>query len=143
MKTYILFFLLISASCSNKSYKKFSYEKSKNPWIDAFKDQVFFFSLKESYKNDTIFQLIEKKDAFNPYDGLSIEAVNIAKDLGRQLVKKMPPPSMCEGCKNGENYYMANALHYYNSKELDSIAKAQYKIHIKEDEKLWGKRLLK
>ena len=40
---------------------------------------------------------------------------------------------MCENCKEGENYYMANCLHYYASHELDSIAKKNYKKHVKKE----------
>ncbi|MFD1256139.1 hypothetical protein ACFQ3S_04980 [Mucilaginibacter terrae] len=120
-------------SCSHVSYPKFDYNNGPNSWINTFKDEVFFASLREGYKNDTIFKMIEKKDAFNPYDGLSLKALQKAKQLGKALVNKMPPPAMCEGCTPGMNYYMANALHYYNSKELDSIARIYYKIHLKED----------
>lgn len=30
------------------------------------------------------------------------------------------------------NYYMANALHFYNSKQLDSIAIQEYKKYLKQ-----------
>ncbi len=80
--------------------------------------------------------MIEKKDAFNPYDGLSLEDIKKAKNLGRNLVINMPLPAMCEGCKNGENYYMAHCLHYYASRELDSIARGEYKKRKKEDKKV-------
>ena len=127
------------SGCSNKPYQRFDYNISKNPWIDAFKDQVFFSSLKESYKSDSIFKLIEKKDAFNPYDGLSPDAFNKARALGIQLVKNMPPPSMCEYCKGDMNYYMAIALHYYKSEELNRLARTEFKKHLKEDKEVWGK----
>ena len=130
--------VLFFSSCLTTSYPKFDYNISRNPWIDAFKDQVFLSSLKESYKSDSIFSLIAKKDAFNPYDGLSLEAINKAKELGASLVKNMPPPVMCDDCKPGMNYYMANALHYYNSRELDSIANAEFKRHKIKDKTDWG-----
>lgn len=123
IKTKLFIFLTVFlAGCTNNIYSKFDYNISTNPWIDAFKDQFFFACLGESYQNDTLFKIIEKKDAFNPYDGLSLEALQKARELAKNLVKNMPPPSMCEGCTPGMNYYMANALHYYNSRELDSIA---------------------
>jgi hypothetical protein len=139
MKKYILILLplLFSASCTINSYPKFDYNKSHNPWIDAFKDQVFFTSLEESYKSDTIMKLIQRKDAFNPYDALSLDAINKAKQLGIQLIKNMPPPVMCESCGNEKNYFMATALHYYNSRELDSIAKAEFKKYKAHDKKIW------
>ncbi|MFZ1358007.1 MAG: hypothetical protein WAS28_05940, partial [Saprospiraceae bacterium] len=60
MKYYKLFVLFVLVACSsNKNkFETFDYQKSNNPWITAFKDQVFFSSLRESYQNDTIFDLI-------------------------------------------------------------------------------------
>lgn len=136
---YISITILLLSSCSKNSYQKFDYNKSDNPWIEAFKDNVFFACLKESYKNDTIFKLIDNRDAFNPYDGLSLDDLNKTKELAKKLVNNMPKAAMCENCKEGENYYMSNSLHYYASKELDSIAKEEYKNHLKMQKKsLWA-----
>lgn len=123
--------LLIFSSCESYKRTKFDYNKSNNPWVEAFKDNVFFACLKESYKNDTIFKLIDNRDAFNPYDGLSLDDLNKTKELAKKLVNNMPKAAMCENCKEGENYYMSNSLHYYASRELDSIAKEEYKNHLK------------
>lgn len=127
----IVILLLLFCSCSKSTYQNFDYNKSKNPWITAYKDNVFFACLKESYKNDSIFKLIEKKDALNPYDGLNAEDLNKTKKLGIDIIKKIPKPSMCENFKEEVNYYMSNCLHYYNSKELNSIAKKAYKDYLK------------
>lgn len=72
MKYYKLFVLFVLVACSsNKNkFETFDYQKAIIPGSIAFKDQVFFSSLRESYQNDTIFDLIGKKDAFNTYDGL-------------------------------------------------------------------------
>jgi hypothetical protein len=51
--------------------------------------------------------------------------------LGKQLIENIPPPEMCEGCTAGMNYYMAVSSHYYNSKELDFVAKNLYGRHPK------------
>lgn len=84
--------LLIYLSCKTRyKYPKFDYNNGPNSWINAFKDRVFFNSLRESYKSDTIFKLIEKKDAFNPYEGLGPDAINKAKLIAIELVRKMPP----------------------------------------------------
>ncbi|TRW26668.1 hypothetical protein FMM05_04630 [Flavobacterium zepuense] len=126
---YIFFlgFILILNSCAKNSYSNFDYNRADNPWIDAFKDQAFITCLKESYAHDSIFKLIEKKDALNPYDGLSLESLQKARSLGKLISKDIPPPSMCENCTEGQNYYMATCFHYYKSKELDSIANAEYR----------------
>ncbi len=129
--SFILFSIAFLGGCSNNIYQKYEYDQPTNPWINAFKDNVFFQCLKESYKGDSIFKMIEKKDAFNPYDGLSLEAIEMSRELAKNFVKNMPPPVMCENCESGQNYYMARSLHYYSSKELDNIAKKLYKKHLK------------
>lgn len=127
-------------ACSSKNYPAFSYHTSANPWIDAFKDQVFFATLRKAYQSDTLFTMIEKKDAFNPYDGLTPEDMQKAQQLADNLISHMPPPAMCESCTPGMNYYMAHALHYYQSRELDSVTKAQYRKY-KQNEKAFSKAL--
>lgn len=139
MKYLLIILLCFTQACNKNSYPTFDYNKSENPWIDAFKDRVFFTALKEAYKTDTtIFQLIEKKDALNPYDGLSLDEMKKAEELGKSLIYKIPPPSMCENCPPGINYYMATSLHYYKSRELDSIARSLYKEHIRYDHEIFG-----
>lgn len=124
--------ILLFSACSTGRYQKFDYESSKNPWINNFKDQVFFAALKESYKNEpAILSMIAKKDAFNPYDDIAPEELELATELAKKLIQNMPPPTMCDECPSGVNYYMANSLHYYSSKELDVIARNAYKKHLK------------
>lgn len=140
MKKKIIIILLIIIcvlnSCGSSKLEKFDYKKTSNAWISCFKDQVFFSCLRESYKNDTvIFNKIGKIDAFNPYDGLSPEAIALSEKIGLNIVVNIPPPSMCEGCKEGDSYYMAHCLHYYASRELDSIAKEAYREYLKSDKK--------
>ncbi|MBK9024102.1 MAG: hypothetical protein IPL69_09060 [Saprospiraceae bacterium] len=54
------------------------------------KTKCFFSSLRESYQNDTIFDLIGKKDAFNTYDGLDLENIALAKSLAKNMVNNIP-----------------------------------------------------
>ncbi|HET8963551.1 MAG TPA: hypothetical protein VFM99_06625 [Chitinophagales bacterium] len=134
---YLLFTVLFFAqACNKNSYPTFDYNKTSNPWIDAFKDKVFFSALVEAYKTDTtIFKLIRKKDALNPYDGIKGEASEVAQKIGIDLIKNMPAPAMCESCEAEMNYYMATALHFYKSKELDNIARENYAVALKKDKK--------
>ncbi|QYJ67379.1 hypothetical protein [Flavobacterium litorale] len=128
-----IFTIVIFLGCCKPKYQKFDYNKSTNPWIDAFKDRAFIACLRESYQiDDTIFKLIQKRDAFNPYDGLDLEAIKTANKLGTNIAKNIPEPSMCEGCDEGVNYYMATCLHYYKSSELDSLAKMEYERYLKQ-----------
>ncbi|GGB72691.1 hypothetical protein GCM10007424_10800 [Flavobacterium suaedae] len=132
MRKYLIFTLIVFLGCSTPKYKKFDYNTSANPWIDAYKDQVFIACLKESYSNEEIFKLIEKEDAYNPYDGLDLVSFNNAKQRGEKIALNIPLPVMCEGCEDGMNYYMATCLHYYKSEELDSIAKSEYRRFINQ-----------
>ena len=132
MKYLAVFILIALCSCSNKIHKSFDYNRSDNPWSHAFKDRVFFSSLKEAYKRDTtIFKHIEQIDALNPFDGLTPQEMKVADEIGISLIQKMPAPAMCDGCLFGMNYFMATSLHYYNSKGLDVTTKQLYKKHKK------------
>ncbi|MDP5201336.1 hypothetical protein [Flavobacterium sp. DG2-3] len=137
MKNISTFLILcFFCSCSKSIYQKFNYNYSVNPWIAAYKDNVFFSCLRESYKNDSIFKIIEQRDALNPYDGLSLDDLRRARELGVTLSTNISKPILCENCKEGDNYYMANCLHYYISKELDSIAKKAYRNHLKMEKSI-------
>ena len=140
MKHFFLLLIpvLLLSSCGAHKGEKFDYTISANPWIDCFKDQVFFAALKEAYKENGLYEQITKKDALNPYDGLNLEAIQMARALGTNLIKNIPPPAMCESCEAGENYYMAVALHYYASADLDAIAQSEYKKQLSADKAYYG-----
>ena len=132
MKYILIVCLVIAAGCKTRHQNtNFEYNISENPWIDAFKDKAFVSCLKESYKNDSIFKMIEEVDLYNPYDGYYTinEFVAKADNIGRVVAKNIPKTNYRDYGKS--NYYMATCLHYYASKELDSIAKAEYKKYIK------------
>lgn len=133
MKIYILFIIISTflIGC-NSGRPKFNYSKTDNPWIQAFKDKAFVSCLKESYSNDTIFALIEREDLFNPYDGFYTREKFVVKadSVGRAISKNLPPTNYKDYGKS--NYYMATCLHYYTSKDLDSVARREFKKYIRE-----------
>jgi len=60
---------------------------------------------------------------------VQLPKISIYKDFVEKIpLSKRPCP---EG-KKEDNYFMANCLKYYESKELDSIAKQAYRKHLKE-----------
>ncbi len=139
MKHYIIlsiFFILFSCNEKKKDilitkYDKFDYNNGTNPWINAYKDHVFFACLQEAYKDDSLWHTIEKKDLLNPYDGF-IGFEKPARVLGKKIADSIPSyPPFCDMCLPGQNYYMADCLHYYNSKELDSMARKAYADYLK------------
>lgn len=129
MKKYKLLFLFIAIgffSCKTSyRYPKFDFNNGPNPCVNAFKDRVFFSILTEAYKGTDALKEISKKDVGNPYDGIySPDFFKKIDSIGVAFYSKIPPPELCE-CEKGQNYFMAQALHFYASRELDSIAKAE------------------
>ncbi len=132
MKYILIIAVCMITACNKNTHPAFEYNRNEKPRMDAFNDRVFFTALREAYSADSsVFLLIEKNDALNPYDGLSAEALLKADECAKDFIRKMPAPAMCEDCKNGKNYFMASILHYYKSRELESIAKKYYKIHLR------------
>jgi hypothetical protein len=133
-KLLILPFIILS--CSTQKRDEFKYRnEDKKVWINTFKSEVFYECLKEGYKNDTIFKLMEKKDLFNSYDAIDFTTIDFARELGKQIIIKMPAPYIKievgnEYLKN-KNFISYNCLNYYSSKELDSIANSEYEKMLK------------
>ncbi|MEJ2884339.1 hypothetical protein [Pedobacter sp. GR22-6] len=121
--------VMLFSNCSIKyKYPKFDFGNGPNPCLNAFKDKVFIAILRECYKGTDAMKEISKRDAGNPYDGIySLEIFKAIDSIGIDFAKKIPPPSLCPECRPGENYFMAQALHFYRSHELDSIARAELK----------------
>jgi hypothetical protein len=142
-KVCFLMLMLLFISCSTYQRDKFSYRKEdKKYWINNFKSEVFYECLKEGYQNDTIFKLIAKKDLFNTREYFEFNLIDSAKVLGKSIIKKMPSPyiNLDEIDLKNKNFISMSCLNYYASRELDSIAKKAYKVHlknIKKDEVFW------
>lgn len=140
MKKYLsIIVLILLGSCKSYHRDKFDYINGPNAWINSFKDQMYYECIKEGYQNDTLMRMIRKVDLLNPYDDIDFEDIDYARSLGRKIIENMPKPYHCEDCKGHENYVSSNCLHYYASRELDSIAQSAYKKHLKNRKKTWGK----
>lgn len=136
IRLIIMSFIILS--CSTQKRDKFKYRnEDKKVWINTFKSEVFYACLKEGYKNDTIFKLMEKKDLFNSYDAIDFTTIDYARELGKHIIIKIPTPYIKievgnEYLKN-KNFISYSCLNYYASKELDSIANIEYeKMLIKQ-----------
>ncbi len=137
-KIIILSISLSILSCSTQKRDTFKYRnEDKKVWINTFKSEVFYECLKEGYKNDTIFKLMAEKDLFNSYDAIDFTTIDYARELGKQIIIKIPTPYIKievgnEYLKN-KNFISYSCLNYYASKELDSIANIEYeKMLIKQ-----------
>jgi hypothetical protein len=110
--------------------------------MNAFKDNVFITCLYQSYPfeaRDSIFWMISKYDLYNPYDGFidyKIERKKFVDSLGASISKNIPLFWHTDEKENkGKNVYMCTCLHYYKSRELDSIALSEYKKYKKMQKK--------
>lgn len=132
MKKYLLLLLFVVTglnSCkTGYSYPKFDFKNGPNPCINAFKDRVFSSILREAYKSTDAMKEISKIDVGNPYDGISSpELFKKIDSIGVDFYKKIPLAELCSECEKSQNYFMAQALHFYASRELDSIARVELK----------------
>jgi hypothetical protein len=147
--TLLLVVVIMSLFLSCRIYKRepFNYlgsEKTKELdfFVKLFKDRVFFKCLNYGYGNDLYFNvttLMASKDLFNSSDSENFLDKKLIDSLAKRLILNLPPPSVhVEDLKtiSDKNFIVSTALSYYESKELDSIAKSEYKKKIKENKKL-------
>jgi hypothetical protein len=148
MKKFVILFswAMIECACSTNKLPRFDYNNGPNPWINAFKDRVFINCLYQSYPagvRDSIFQLMARYDLFNPYDDINVYASNNKKlldSLGGSIPKNLPAYWHAdEADLKGKNVYMCSCLHYYSSKELNSVARGEYKKFRKANDKTGSK----
>lgn len=140
LKICILLILNLT-SCSTQKQSKFEYNfGEKEAWINCYKTEVFWGCFKESYKNDTLVKIITKKDFLNQPEIIGNWDVFLeAFEKGINISQKIPQPiypKFEEGDREEfykKNYFLASCLNYYKSKELDIIAKKEYKKHIQSE----------
>lgn len=115
----IFFFFNCSSVKQNKS----------NDWIEGYKMQAFYMCLKESYQNDSIFKLLEEKDVlFQYFDSYNLAVLKSINDNSKKTAQKAKDPEYkVDDYKIGQKEFLKNCLEYYNSKELDIIARKEYK----------------
>jgi len=133
--TFAIFILITSCNTYKKNRFEYNLGKKENEWINNFKTEFFFSCIKEGYKNDTIIKLISKKDLLYQYEPYAYQH-NKIDSLAINLIKRIPKPiyQHCDDCtkkeeieNNTKNYFCASCLNYFASRELDSIAKNEYK----------------
>ena len=100
-KLIILLVIIVLTSCSSYKRTKFEYQlgSNENEWINNFKTEFFLTCLKKAYKNDTIFNLISKKDFLYHYEPFAYQHDKI-DTLASRIIEKMPKPIYphCDDC---------------------------------------------
>ncbi|MEO8515925.1 MAG: hypothetical protein ABI426_04230 [Flavobacterium sp.] len=93
-------------------------------------------------QNDTIFKLIDKKDFFDFNEDVNMNNRATASTLGKNIIKNLPKAIIpkCDDCSEKQKaedalkkYISSNCLKYYASRELDSIAKAEYARYLEKE----------
>ncbi|THF51514.1 hypothetical protein E6C50_07060 [Flavobacterium supellecticarium] len=147
MRTEIVITVFLSVfliSCSGVKKRSFKYNQSSNPWISTYKLHVFCTCLLEGYKidstkgyqSDTLIRYIKRRDPIVVYDELNFLALESADKLGIKIASGIPKVALPAEIYGEEEsferkFVMMNCLNYYDSKELDSIAKSWYKAYLK------------
>lgn len=140
----VSFLLTLFSSCCGVKKESFRYNQSSNLWIATYKQHVFCTCLLEGYKNDsvsgyesdTLIWYIRKKDPLVVYDELNFLALESTDVLGKKISHGIPTvvlPAEIYGEEESfeRKFIMMNCLNYYDSKELDSIAKLWYKAYLR------------
>lgn len=92
--------------------------------------------IREGYKNDTIFHLMKKKDLLNSME-MDLSVLNLQIKLGKEIGGNIPRPykKIDDPRDVSKKLILTSCLHYYASKELDSIARAEYKRYKRNQKK--------
>ena len=126
--TLIFILSIIASSCRIRyNYQKFDFDNGPNPCENTFKDRVFISILIKCYDGTDTMKEIKKRDAGNPYEDFPTGMQGKIDSVASEFVKRIPPAELCDECDNGRNYFMAQALHFYKSRDLDSITKVAFK----------------
>ena len=126
-KIISLFIIFLFSKCSSVKNEK------NNDWIEDYKMNAFYNCLEESYRNDSIFKLIEEEDVLFQYnDNFNIVVLKSINENAKKIAKKAKEPIYkVDDYKSGQKEFLKNCLLYYKSKELDSIANSEYKKMLK------------
>lgn len=137
-----LIIIVLLFSCAIKHERptyRFDPKTSEHGWITAYKQCVFYACIKEGYKNDSIFALMHKEDVFIGSHGLSFPIIDRAHLLGKKIAKDIEVPFYIPPVDLQLRNISSTCLRYYESRELDSIAREEYFYAFKKkyDRKTW------
>ena len=132
--------ILLLISCSVYKKDKFTYRNNdENVWVNTFKAEVFYSCINEGIGNDSVIKILKTKDLLNIYDGFPTNEIDKARIVGKKIILEIPKPYIKfdndESYLKSKNFISYSCLNYYASKELDSIAKAEYKKFLKSQKK--------
>lgn len=139
MKSKALLLLFVCfAACNTYKKDRFSYNyDSEKLWINSYKYEVFYGCMKEGLKNDSLRIILQNTDLFNPSGEIDFNAIDDARKNGELIILNAPKPfvKLDLGEENllNKNFNSFNCLNYFASRELDSIARKEYKKYLMKD----------
>jgi len=125
--------IIILFSCNTFKRERFKYiQEEKQSWINSYKYEVFYGCINEGLKNDSLKIILSNKDLFAPNLNIDFFTIDLARELGESIAKKVPKPSIKidkgEEKLTSKKFISFSCLNYFASRELDSIAKRQYEL---------------
>lgn len=135
-KTLIVLIIYICLSCNtyklNKDDNKYDLSDPKLFEKECFKYDVFIFILGEAYKETNVFSEMSKVDKIAPTTDNFWEYTftNVRDSISKEFVEKLPYYDGYAENKSAykKKLYLKSALEFYNSNELDSLARHYVKI---------------
>lgn len=139
MKKRSFLYLIIAIlliGCYPYKRSSYRYNQDENWWITGFKDAVFYFCIREGYQNDSIFVLMREKDLLSSME-MDVSIIYNQIQLGKNIGGNIPKPyrKIDNPRDTSKKLILASCLHYYASRELDSIARVEYKKHLKREKR--------
>jgi len=110
-------------------------ETEADYWIRTYKQQVFYSCLTQNFKNDSVFVLMGKEDfVSNPSDIIPFSFWKKIDSVGKNAIRYMKKNEFISDNPEDRklNFISGTCLNYYTSKELDSIAKCEFKKYLKD-----------
>lgn len=125
---------LYYSSCNlyKDRFSYFQFKNEKQSWIDSYKYEAFYGCTKGGVGNDSLRVILKRKDLFYPNSEIGFMYIDDARDKGKAVIEKTPPPYIKidigeEEWFEGKNYVSFTCLNYYASRDLERIARRKYK----------------
>jgi hypothetical protein len=104
----------------------------RNGWVEDYKQNSFYQCLSQGYKNDSIFKLIHKEDIFLE-SPLPMSLWPKVRMDSKKIIDSLPETEYYnDETDKHKRHILETCLCYFASRELDSIAKEEYKLFKKD-----------
>lgn len=124
-KLFLLLLISVGCNAQKEIPNRQLANNQEEAFVDFFKIQVYCSCLKHGYENKQIMELIYKEDLLGGYDGLANDLIQEEiNTIGKQIASTIKPETYLDF--ENKKRITATCLNFYNSKDLDSLAKSIY-----------------